>query len=136
MSKVAYTPLTASDDVEKLAENVNINVEEDEYEIPQEKRRCSSFCVLRRLALLALAIMVLPSLIRNAPRVLRGAGCHRGFASNIPGALPSHYKLPSGDKIPSVALGVWQAKPNEVGEAIKAALKTGYRHIDGAWIYR
>ncbi|KAJ7726485.1 Aldo/keto reductase [Mycena metata] len=47
-------------------------------------------------------------------------------------ALPSHYTLPSGDKIPSVALGVWQIKGAKVGVAIEA----GYRHIDGGWIYR
>ncbi|KAF8549525.1 hypothetical protein OG21DRAFT_1599113 [Imleria badia] len=49
--------------------------------------------------------------------------------------LPSHYTLPSGDKIPTVALGVWQARPGEVGNAVNTALNTGYRHIDGAWIY-
>lgn len=54
--------------------------------------------------------------------------------STTPG-LPSFYTLPSGDKIPSVALGVWRADPGHVGEAVKTALKAGYRHIDGAWIY-
>lgn len=52
------------------------------------------------------------------------------------GGLPSHYILPSGDKIPSVALGVWKASKGEVGEAVKTALKAGYRHIDDAWIYK
>ncbi|KAG2133220.1 NADP-dependent oxidoreductase domain-containing protein [Suillus bovinus] len=33
--------------------------------------------------------------------------------------LPSHYTLPSGDNIPSVALGVWQAGKGEVGNAVK-----------------
>ncbi|KIJ05719.1 hypothetical protein PAXINDRAFT_141089, partial [Paxillus involutus ATCC 200175] len=50
--------------------------------------------------------------------------------------LASHYSLPSGDKIPSVALGVWQSGKGEVGDAVKTALKAGYRHIDGAWIYK
>ncbi|KAF8993512.1 NADP-dependent oxidoreductase domain-containing protein [Cyathus striatus] len=50
-------------------------------------------------------------------------------------ALPTHYTLPSGDKIPSVALGVWRAEKGQVGDAVKTALKVGYRHIDGAWIY-
>lgn len=54
--------------------------------------------------------------------------------------LPSHYTLPSGDKIPSVALGrspkkkhpcdkltlnytgVWQASKGEVGNAVKASI--------------
>lgn len=52
------------------------------------------------------------------------------------GKLPKHFSLPSGDKIPAVALGVWQAGRGEVGEAVKTALKSGYRHIDGAWAYR
>ncbi|KAI0793341.1 NADP-dependent oxidoreductase domain-containing protein [Abortiporus biennis] len=50
-------------------------------------------------------------------------------------SLPTHYTLPSGDKIPSVALGVWQAGRGEVGAAVTTALRAGYRHIDGAWIY-
>ncbi|RDX48821.1 hypothetical protein OH76DRAFT_1351665 [Lentinus brumalis] len=62
------------------------------------------------------------------------AGSHRNVSSVA--SLPTHYTLPSGDKIPSVALGVWQAKPNEVGQAVLAALKTGYRHIDDAWSYQ
>ncbi|KAE9410002.1 Aldo/keto reductase [Gymnopus androsaceus JB14] len=50
--------------------------------------------------------------------------------------LPTHYTLPSGAQIPSVALGVWQAQKGEVGAAVKTALDAGYRHIDGAWAYR
>ncbi|KAJ7644662.1 NADP-dependent oxidoreductase domain-containing protein [Roridomyces roridus] len=49
--------------------------------------------------------------------------------------LPSHYVLPSGDQIPAVALGCWRSARDDVGEAVKTALKAGYRHIDGAWIY-
>ncbi|CCL99530.1 uncharacterized protein FIBRA_01548 [Fibroporia radiculosa] len=49
--------------------------------------------------------------------------------------LPTHYTLPSGDQIPAVALGVWQASKGEVGQAVEAALKSGYKHIDGAWRY-
>ena len=65
----------------------------------------------------------------------------------------SHYTLPSGDEIPSVAFGasapqsylvyrliihvtgVGRAGKGEVGQAVKAALAAGYRHIDGAWAY-
>ncbi|KAL5501862.1 hypothetical protein ACEPAH_9123 [Sanghuangporus vaninii] len=65
-----------------------------------------------------------------------GSACHRnGSLKAGLSTLPSHFELPSGDKIPSVALGVWKAKPGEVGAAVKTALKTGYRHIDDAWIY-
>ena len=79
-------------------------------------------------------------------------GCGRGRLHTRP---RSHYTLSSGDKIPSVALGephsvccfdgsyllisvtgVWKAGKGEVGQAVKAALAAGYRHIDDAWAYR
>lgn len=34
-----------------------------------------------------------------------------------------------------LSAGVWQAGQGEVGAAVSTALKAGYRHIDGAWIY-
>ncbi|KZP13929.1 Aldo/keto reductase [Athelia psychrophila] len=61
-------------------------------------------------------------------------GC--GGAQRNLSSLPSHFTLPSGDKIPSVALGVWKAGKGEVGNAVQTALKAGYRHIDGAWVYK
>ncbi|KAL5524269.1 hypothetical protein ACEPAF_9409 [Sanghuangporus sanghuang] len=83
----------------------------------------------------------LRSLSRSTSRSAWSSGvcsaCHRnGSLKAGLSTLPSHFDLPSGDKIPSVALGVWKAKPGEVGAAVKTALKTGYRHIDDAWIYR
>ncbi|EKM49621.1 uncharacterized protein PHACADRAFT_154100 [Phanerochaete carnosa HHB-10118-sp] len=59
-----------------------------------------------------------------------------GLQRNYSTKLPSHYLLPSGHQIPSVALGVWKASPGDAGQAVAAALKAGYRHIDGAWTYR
>jgi len=50
-------------------------------------------------------------------------------------SLPTHLKLASGDLIPSIALGLYQSPPNEAVDAIKVALKTGYRHFDTAWVY-
>ncbi|PCH40515.1 hypothetical protein WOLCODRAFT_24169 [Wolfiporia cocos MD-104 SS10] len=105
--------------------------------LPKSEQRKT---VLRHLARIALAMTILFAGARLFARTsiklrVPAAGpCHSG-ARNL-SSLPTHYTLPSGDKIPAVALGVWQAAPGEVGSAVKTALNAGYRHIDGAWIYR
>ena len=42
---------------------------------------------------------------------------------------------PSTMKIPPVGLGTWKAKPNEVREAVTAAIACGYTHVDCAAAY-
>ncbi|KAL1856437.1 hypothetical protein Daus18300_010704 [Diaporthe australafricana] len=51
-------------------------------------------------------------------------------------SLSTHFTLNTGAKIPAVGFGTWQAPNDEVVQAVKTALKTGYRHIDAAAIYR
>nr|XP_018259520.1 uncharacterized protein I303_07588 [Kwoniella dejecticola CBS 10117]OBR81678.1 hypothetical protein I303_07588 [Kwoniella dejecticola CBS 10117] len=48
---------------------------------------------------------------------------------------PTHFTLPSGDKLPSIGLGCWQSEPEALSRAVAHAIKVGYRHIDGATIY-
>src|SRR5712672_2232868 len=44
-------------------------------------------------------------------------------------------ELNTGARIPQLGFGVFQIPPNETAEAVKAAIKIGYRHIDTAEMY-
>ncbi|RSL55378.1 hypothetical protein CEP54_009412 [Fusarium duplospermum] len=50
--------------------------------------------------------------------------------------LQTHFTLNIGAKIPAVGFGTWQAPPGQVEKAVEIALRSGYRHIDCASIYR
>jgi 2,5-diketo-D-gluconate reductase A len=45
-------------------------------------------------------------------------------------------ELNDGTRIPQLGFGVFQIDPDETAAAVKAALETGYRHIDTAEMYR
>ncbi|KAI0010478.1 Aldo/keto reductase [Xylariaceae sp. FL0662B] len=48
---------------------------------------------------------------------------------------PKTFKLNTGQEIPAVGFGTWQAAPGEVAAAVTHALKSGYRLIDAAYCY-
>ena len=48
----------------------------------------------------------------------------------------NHYRLNNGVKIPVLGFGTWKAADGEEAyQAVLAALKAGYRHIDTAAVY-
>ncbi|MCR8547563.1 aldo/keto reductase [Salipiger sp. P9] len=49
--------------------------------------------------------------------------------------LQETYTLPNGVKIPKLGLGTWMIDDDKVAEAVIAATKLGYRHIDTAQAY-
>lgn len=49
--------------------------------------------------------------------------------------LDETFTLSNGVKIPKLGLGTWMIDDEQVGEAVKAAVKLGYRHIDTAQAY-
>jgi 2,5-diketo-D-gluconate reductase A len=51
-----------------------------------------------------------------------------------PGDVPT-VTLPSGAHMPMVGFGTWKLRGREAREAVLAALRTGYRHIDTATMY-
>ena len=46
------------------------------------------------------------------------------------------FTLNDGNVIPAFGLGTWKSSEGDVCRAVKEALRIGYRHIDGAWIYQ
>ncbi|KAI1146665.1 Aldo/keto reductase-like protein [Nemania diffusa] len=48
---------------------------------------------------------------------------------------PSTFKLNTGQDMPAVGFGTWQAAPGEVAAAVTTALKAGYKLIDAAYCY-
>lgn len=49
--------------------------------------------------------------------------------------LNETYKLSNGTEIPKLGLGTWFIENENAAEAVKAAVKLGYRHIDTAQAY-
>lgn len=49
--------------------------------------------------------------------------------------LQEHYTLANGVKIPKLGLGTWLIEGNDAEQAVKEAIKLGYRHIDTAQDY-
>ncbi|XP_076152282.1 aldo-keto reductase family 1 member B1-like isoform X2 [Alosa pseudoharengus] len=50
--------------------------------------------------------------------------------------MTTSVSLGTGASMPIVGLGTWRASEGQVGQAVRAAILSGYRHIDGAFVYQ
>lgn len=79
-----------------------------------------------RLRRLAAAVAPAPTATVSPAPVASGAG--------VP-AQPTHFALRSGDRMPSVGLGMWKVSKETCAETTYQAIKAGYRCVDQACDY-
>lgn len=110
---MSYKPLPTSDS--PLPKYSPSSVEYDSESLPKPPTsRAKKLIAIAFVSMLALASI----------RPLYRTCASRGMSSAVRIAPNSvSYTLPSGDKIPSVALGTWKAGTGEVQSAVSAALK-------------
>eukprot|EP00808_Paulinella_micropora_P003240 g71354.t1 len=65
-------------------------------------------------------------------QVAQGGGAERSFEKHA----YSYLRLNTGANVPQLGFGTFLAKPGEVGQAVRQALDSGYRHLDCAAVYQ
>src|SRR6056297_2545046 len=78
------------------------------------------------------------SIMKKDPQQYAIAQRKRSMNKNDPTdmILEESYTLSSGIDIPKLGLGTWLIPNDEVAQAVKDAVKIGYRHIDTAQAYK
>ena len=107
-----------------LTQNSDAGDPESSYERPSKKR--GLFSPTRVFALIIAGALIFFAFRSRSSALREDEECSK--EAYKPNDLPQYYTLPSGDKIPAVALGVWQAGKNEAGRAVKVG-SLGYLKV-------
>src|ERR1700722_6304047 len=69
-----------------------------------------------------------------SPARRRAARCAHNDRMTAPQDVPA-VTLPGGGRMPLVGFGTWKLRNEQARDGVRAALATGYRHLDTATMY-
>jgi diketogulonate reductase-like aldo/keto reductase len=98
---------------------------------PQEIAQIIAFAMSRPRSVSLNEILVRPT----GQSAVTSADLNQSDTRGTNVIMTTNLKLNNGVELPALGLGVFQTLPEETRDAVRAALETGYRHIDTAAAY-
>ena len=122
MSHAQYEPLATGDD--------DKTIEQWHQRIRRNRAKNILFHLLAVLAVMFAGYQAVQAFVRSSARFLHAKPCSGGMQRNL-SSLPSHYTLPSGHQIPSVALGTAAASVRRSVRSLSSLNSLLTRRLEG-----